>query len=83
MKCLSLLLAMALLLPLVAGCSKSEQKPAEESAAPFRAWIGSETVELDPALAFTPMQQSAQMVSPTAAQMPAAETAEDIFGVAQ
>jgi len=58
MKCLSLLLAMALLLPLVAGCSKSEQKPAEESAAPFRAWIGSETVELDPALAFTPMQQS-------------------------
>ena len=32
---------------------------------------------------FTPMQQNAQMVSPTAAQMPAAETAEDIFDVAQ
>lgn len=57
-KLLSLLLSAVLLLSLFAGCGKKEQAPAEENAPAFRAWIGSESVDLDPALATSPMQQS-------------------------
>ena len=57
-KRLSLLLSAVLLLSLFAGCGKGEQASTGENVPPFRAWIGSETVDLDPALATSPMQQS-------------------------